>query len=233
MLLLAPSLPRPMEEDYRWMCERFLEEEIHFRRTGAYRLSTFEEAAREVYDDPEVMSRYMGGLLLSQVIWLNHANVSQYFVEGFLPGLKDGYRHVEIGPGHGLNLFFAANDPRCAELTALDVSDTSLEATRRSLDELGVKREVRLDKRSVLDPLTGSPTYDSIVISEVLEHLETPDVALRNLRALLEPGADACSSTSRSPAPPPTTSTCGRNPRTSCSWSRAPASRSSTNASCP
>src|SRR6185503_17304442 len=42
---VGDELPRYIE-DYRWMCERFLEEEIHFQREGSYRLSTFADAYR-------------------------------------------------------------------------------------------------------------------------------------------------------------------------------------------
>lgn len=172
-------------DNYRWMCEMFLQEELHFRRTGSYRLSTFQQALDTVYNDSAFMSRYMSGLLLSQVLWLNHANVSRYYVENFLPGLNTSYRHLEIGPGHGLYLYFAACDPRSRTLSAWDVSDTSLTTTRHCLEQLGIYSEVQLINRSVLEPIHGEDDFDSIVISEVLEHLETPLQALENLRGIL------------------------------------------------
>src|SRR3977135_3737431 len=42
---------------YRWLCDRMNEEELHFRRTNSYRLSTFAEADREVYSNAEFMRR--------------------------------------------------------------------------------------------------------------------------------------------------------------------------------
>ncbi len=183
--LVASDEMNGIFDDYRWMCEQFLEEELHFRRTGSYRLSTFQEALDAVYNNNEFMSRYMNGLLLSQVIWLNHARVSQYYLENYLTELTGSYRHLEIGPGHGLNLYFAARDPRCSDLTAWDVSDASLAATRHCLEKLGISRKIDLVKRSVLDPIPDSGNFDSIVISEVLEHLEAPQQALENLRSIL------------------------------------------------
>src|ERR1700749_4193512 len=42
--------------DYRFLCEEIVfPEELFFAREGRYRLSTFEDAAREVYDNPPLM----------------------------------------------------------------------------------------------------------------------------------------------------------------------------------
>jgi len=57
----------------------------------------------------------------------------QFYAEHFLPGLPDGYDHLEIGPGHRLLLHLASVVPRCETLTAIDVSATSLEATTRAM----------------------------------------------------------------------------------------------------
>jgi len=59
--------------DYRWMCEEFLQEEFFFHRNGHYRMSTFAEAFAEVYGNAEYMSRYVHGILISQVLWHPHA----------------------------------------------------------------------------------------------------------------------------------------------------------------
>src|SRR5271157_1249211 len=41
---------RAFAEDYRFLCEQIVyPEELHFRRTGQYRLKSFDEADTEVY----------------------------------------------------------------------------------------------------------------------------------------------------------------------------------------
>jgi 2-polyprenyl-3-methyl-5-hydroxy-6-metoxy-1,4-benzoquinol methylase len=174
--------------DYRWMCDRVMEEELHFRREGRYRLSSFAEADREVYSNKEYMARYMNGLLLSQIWWANHTAVITYYADEFLAGNRAGYRHLEIGPGHGLLLYFAARDPRCEAAGGWDLSDASIEATHHALRVLGAPREARLVKQSVFDAAPPGERYDSVVISEVCEHLEDPKAALANLRGVLAPG---------------------------------------------
>ena len=183
--LCSDDLPR-IVEDYRWMGDEFLREELYFRRTGEYRRKTLEETIREVYSDDKYMSRYMNGLLLSQLLWSNHAGTARYVHEIFLKQNPDGYTHLEIGPGHGLLLAFAARDPRCASVTGWDISAASLEATRECLIKLGVDADnVRLAEQNIIDLPDKAMQYDSIVISHVLEHLEEPGHALQGLKSLL------------------------------------------------
>jgi 2-polyprenyl-3-methyl-5-hydroxy-6-metoxy-1,4-benzoquinol methylase len=174
--------------DYRWMCEEFVAEEYFFRQNGRYRLSTFKEAYEQVYNNPEYMSKYVRGILISQFIWSPHARAFDYFRTHFLPGNPSGTRHLEVGPGHGLFLYFASQDPSIASLEAWDVSQSSIAATRHALDKFNVTRPIALREQDVLKAPERDGTYDSAIISEVLEHLERPDIALATLRKALRPG---------------------------------------------
>jgi 2-polyprenyl-3-methyl-5-hydroxy-6-metoxy-1,4-benzoquinol methylase len=174
--------------DYRWLCDRVNEEELHFRRTGAYRLSTFADANREVYSNAEFMRRYMNGLLLSNIWWDNHARVIEYYANGFLHDNRAGYRHLEIGPGHGLLLYLAATDARCASASGWDISEASITATRLMLTRLGITRDVDLIRLDLMGDHQTEARFDSIVISEVCEHLEDPRAALAKLGRYLAPG---------------------------------------------
>lgn len=173
--------------DYKWMCEILNEEEIYFRRNGSYRLSTFEQAYASVYGDDIYMARYVHGLLLSQVLWWNHAQTFDYYRTRFLATASPGSDHLEVGPGHGLALYFAATDPRMATVTGWEISNAGIESTQHCLDLFGVADRVALVQQSVLEPNVVPDAFDSILISEVLEHLERPDVALHTLGKALRP----------------------------------------------
>ena len=174
--------------DYRFLCEEMiLAEEWYFRRNGKYRLSTFEQAEREYYSNPDFMKKYMNGLLLSSVFWLNHANALEYYVNSFLKGNKNGYSHLEVGPGHGLLLYFAAQDLRCKQATGWDISAGSILATQRALNAMEASSKFNLVQQDVFEAFKGSHQFDSIVVSEVLEHLERPLDALLNLHHCLTP----------------------------------------------
>ena len=116
---------------YRWMCEMMLEEEIEFRRTRRYRYSRFDEVRDLVYGDRALMTRYMEGLLLSQVLWLNHVRVIDFYVRRYLPRAATSAAHLEVGPGHGLLLYLAAR-AGAARLTGWDVSPSRHSRCRRA-----------------------------------------------------------------------------------------------------
>ena len=177
-------------EDYKFVCKNMiLEEELHFRRFGEYRLKTFAEAYEEYYSKTALMKRYMNGLLLSNIFWLNHANALEYYLSDFLPASPSGFDHLEVGPGHGLLLYFAAMDRRAGNVTGWDVSEGSIAATRRALETINVADRVKLIRQDVFDARGAEPIFDNVVVSEVLEHLEDPLRALMNLKEWMRPGA--------------------------------------------
>jgi SAM-dependent methyltransferase len=171
--------------DYRWTCDRLREEELFFHREGRYRLATFAEAYAEVYSDAAYMGRYVNGLLLTQVLWYNHIATFEMFLNAVLGQAARPFDYLEVGPGHGLMVYFAAGSPLCRSLEAWDVSAVSLGETRAALDTLGLSAPVALVETDILQAKRPDRTFDLIVISEVLEHLETPETALRFLRDCL------------------------------------------------
>ncbi|MDQ2861451.1 MAG: class I SAM-dependent methyltransferase [Pseudomonadota bacterium] len=178
-------------DDYRYLCETIvLPEELHFRRHGTYRLANFADAERECYANPRFMNRYMNGLLVSDVMWSNHAHAFASYANDYLPRLPAGAAHLEIGPGHGLFLFFAAREASIARVEGWDVSPTSIANTRAALTALGVERPVELKLANLFEvaPASRAGAFDSIVMSEILEHLEDPVAAMRAAAGHLKPG---------------------------------------------
>jgi 2-polyprenyl-3-methyl-5-hydroxy-6-metoxy-1,4-benzoquinol methylase len=174
--------------DYRWMCEQFLEEEFFFHRSGRYRLSTFAEAFAQVYGNVDYMARYVHGILISQILWHPHALAFDLFRTKFLSSLPQGATYLEVGPGHGFFLYFAAKTSAIAGLEAWDVSPSSIAETKAALQKLGANRDVTIVEQDVLAAPSRNDEFDGAVISEVLEHLERPDKALRTLHSALRPG---------------------------------------------
>lgn len=172
--------------DYVWLCGMMLEEELYFRRNGRYRYSNFSEAYTHVYSDDRFMARYMNGLLMSQLWWSNHTDIIGFYRRDFLATLPDGTRHLEIGPGHGLLLAYACASPQVSEACAWDLSPTSVRHTEIALQRMGTARMPRLQVANLFDAPEGD--FDSLVLSEVLEHTEAPAEALQAVRALIRPG---------------------------------------------
>jgi 2-polyprenyl-3-methyl-5-hydroxy-6-metoxy-1,4-benzoquinol methylase len=187
---------------YRWVCETLVSEDLHFRRTGRYRWSSFEDVYREVYSRDEYMSNYLRGLLLSQVLWANQAAAFHFYVEQFLARLKPEADFLEIGPGHGLLVYFAARSQQIRSITGWDVSDSSLSMTRHTLETIGINRQFTLSLHNILEPASVFQAYDAVVVSEVLEHLDRPEAALDSVLKALRPGGLAFFNVpTNSPAP--------------------------------
>lgn len=185
-LALAGDRLETIAAHYRWTCDRLREEELHFHRAGEYRLKTFAEAAAEVYDDPVYMEKYMDGLLFSQVLWFNHAASCDFFLRETPALLGTGGRYLEIGPGHGLMMAVALADFGLARATAWDLSAVSVEQTRAALGLMGFEG-ADFAVRDIMTVRPGGETYDLVVLSEILEHLEEPHAAMAQIRHLVEP----------------------------------------------
>ena len=178
-------------DSYRWTCEALIAEDLHFRRTGSYRWASFEDANREVYSRADYMQKYLSGLLLSQVLWANQATAFHFYVERFLARLKHGADYLEIGPGHGLLMYFAARSPLIGSITGWDVSESSLAMTRHTMETVGVQYPFKLELHNILEPPSVRGVYDAIALSEVLEHLDHPMAALTTVFQTLKPGGFA------------------------------------------
>ncbi len=186
ILLLIGDNRAEWYKSYKWMCDEFSKEQLEFYRTGSYRRNSFKEAYEEVYSNPFIMKNYMRGLLISSIFWANHASSYTYFIRSFLTRLPDNFNYLEIGPGHGLFLTLAAREKLCNSITALDVSEDSIKETRNASNVLGIKKPINIilgDIQRIAK--ISSKKYEAIVISEVLEHLEEPIQALRNLKTSL------------------------------------------------
>lgn len=173
-------------DNYDFICQIVREEEMFFRRNGKYRLSTFEEANEKVYSDKPYMSKYMDGLLLTQIYWSNHTASYTFYCNNFLGKTPENYDYLEIGPGHGLLLYQAIKDPRCQSVTGWDLSPASIDATREALVELNAPAD-RADL--ILQDLytaDENKKFDAITFSEVLEHLEDPKGAIEKLGSILK-----------------------------------------------
>lgn len=176
-------------EGYRYFCqEMILAAELFFRRNGRYERSKFEEALRDVYSKPDVMEKYMNGLLISGIFWHNHAYALNFYRTQFLPMLPENFTHLEVGPGHGALLYLTATNPKHGRIVGWDVSPSSIEATRRTLKIIGVDDKIELVCQDMFDAESENDTFDSVVVSELLEHLEDPLKALKALFKALKPG---------------------------------------------
>ena len=165
-----------------------LEEQLYFRDNGTYRHSTFDEVAESVYHDRDYMDRYMYGLAITNFLWPNHLAMARFLRET-LPRDRSG-RYLEIGPGHGFLLLSALEVGSFDEVLAVDLSAASVEQTRTIIDHFNPDAPARVEQRDFLEAADLEPgSFDAIVMGEVLEHVEKPDVFLRRIAELAKDDA--------------------------------------------
>jgi ubiquinone/menaquinone biosynthesis C-methylase UbiE len=181
---------------YLKMCKDMLKSQIYFLKENKYPLSDQKEAFQEVYNSKIEMQSYMVGLGLSQYLWGTHFKMFKHLTETLKKNSETIESYLEIGPGHGL-FFKSAIEiigSNC-KYTAVDISEVSLNLTKSiiSFFELDNNRIEYLNK-DVLD-FKSNELYDFIVMGEVLEHVERPDLLLEGLNRILSVNGSAFIST--------------------------------------
>lgn len=96
-------------------------------------------------------------------------------------------RLLDLGCGNGELLSEAVRRRADVEVMGLDLSERACELAREKLPH------GRFLAQNFGDPLKAPPSWDGfathVVCTEVLEHLDDPSAALRNVRRLMAPGA--------------------------------------------
>ena len=112
----------------------------------------------------------------------------EMFLARVISPMDQPFDYLEIGPGHGLMTYFAAESRLSRSLEAWDVSAVSLNETHAALRKLGISKPIVLVETDIMQAVVPSKRFDLVVVSEVLEHLENPGAALQFLRLAISEG---------------------------------------------
>ena len=142
------------------------------------------------------MQSYMVGLGLSQYLWGTHFKMFKHLTEALVKNSGKIKSYLEIGPGHGL--FFKKAIETIGDnckYTAIDISCISLNLTKSiiSFFQLG-NNSIEYLNKDILN-FKSNELYDFIVMGEVLEHVEKPDLLLSSLNSILSESGSAFIST--------------------------------------
>jgi 2-polyprenyl-3-methyl-5-hydroxy-6-metoxy-1,4-benzoquinol methylase len=175
---------------YLTMVQDTFNEQVYFMRHKHYRHNSFQQVADNVYFNKEYMDRYMYGLALSSFIWPNHLYLSREFSK-MLPNDKRG-KYLEIGPGHGYHIMTAMQKSSYDDFVGIDLSEASIQQTQSIIDFYAPSSagNLILKQADFLSTADLSPqSFDAIVMGEVLEHVERPEVFLSRIAELAKPEA--------------------------------------------
>jgi SAM-dependent methyltransferase len=98
-----------------------------------------------------------------------------------------GSRVLEAGCGVGAQTVTLSRSSPGAEITSIDISETSLEEAQQRAAAADVKN-VRFERADILALHYAPGSFDHVFVCFVLEHLARPLDALRALKAMIAPG---------------------------------------------
>ena len=127
----------------------------------------------------------MIGLGLSQFLWKNHTSIFLFYSD--IIKAYTGTNYLEIGPGHGMFLLEAIKQNNFMSYSAIDISETSLQASKDLIEHHykgTIRSNIKLDIMDVYN-INGDQKYDFITMGEVIEHLETPLEIIKKVHSLL------------------------------------------------
>ena len=161
-----------------------------FIKTGRYKATSHAEAGKIVYHNPEYMfGLYLPGILLSHYLWPHHYRQSQFFDRTLRAALAEAGEtsFCDIGPGTGFYCRRLLASNSAAKGYAFDISESSIEYTRRHAEAFGVSDRLHIVNQNVVTEPVGKE-FPFLVCVEVLEHLEAPQEFLNAIGTMLAPG---------------------------------------------
>jgi 2-polyprenyl-3-methyl-5-hydroxy-6-metoxy-1,4-benzoquinol methylase len=170
-----------LAECYLLIVNDTIKEQLYFKKNQKYRYSSFAEVGDAVYHNQAYMQKYMIGLALSTFFWENHREMRNFFIQS-LP-THSGGNYLEVGPGHGFFFMSAMRALNFDKFTGVDISKTSVEMTQSILTSnlFGEFKNFEIKQADFLN-FNSKQKYDFLVMSEVLEHVEKPELFLNKLR---------------------------------------------------
>lgn len=161
----------------------FLKRQIEFAKTGEYKASDYDEVYRDVYSNEVVMAQYLDGLLLTYIAWPNHYRLLNWYRDAYLSRAPAG-ECLEIGPGHGWLALWQLRSNHANQFLGLDISPHSVAYSRAIIGAGGVRSErwrvLECDAQKGI--VNHSKRFDRVVIAEVIEHLDHPEVVVNLAR---------------------------------------------------
>jgi SAM-dependent methyltransferase len=98
-----------------------------------------------------------------------------------------GSRVLEAGCGVGAQTVTLAGNSPLAQITSIDVSETSLAAAAAAVQGAGLGN-VTFQRADLFDLPFASQSFDHVFVCFVLEHLAAPVAALQALQRMVRPG---------------------------------------------
>ncbi|MEM9487903.1 MAG: class I SAM-dependent methyltransferase [Myxococcota bacterium] len=179
---------------YIKMSLEFLRLQRQLEKSGHYLLASERDAYEQVYGHDGAYGEhgyYLDGLLLALALWPNHFEFWRYFQQDFIAALGERARIVEIGVGTGFHLAELLAARPEVRYTGIDISALAVDYCKRYVfGPAEPPAHVDFVVENVAAGLRAEDgSCDALIMGEVLEHIEDPAGALRELYRVAAPGA--------------------------------------------
>ncbi len=170
-----------------------VKEQMYFFQNGKYKYSSFQDVNDLVYNNPEYMHKYMLGVMFSHYLWVSHLELSRYFKKFIKNNVYNDGLYLEIGTGYGEYFSIAMDNSNMDYYEGLDISETSVNGANEFLATY-INKHYAIKQIDFLEYNTNKKA-DIVVTTEVLEHVETPELFLKKISSILSSNGRAYIST--------------------------------------
>ncbi len=169
-------------KSYVEFCRETLMEQFYFKKNPTYRAIKQNINNLNFYNSKEKMKAYIIGLLLTQIFWVHHIKILNWYF-GNLSKKNKIRNYLEIGAGHGL-LSALLQKQKSVEGLIIDVSQSAINSLKKVFQQIKVDRRISFKKINFLK-FKDDKKFDFIIMGEVIEHVKNPIKFLRKSKNLL------------------------------------------------
>lgn len=164
---------------------QFLKLQTELEKKGRYHFSTFKEVEEYFSQFSEEGVDYLWGLYFSQIFWVTHHRLFNFFIKNFVTTTQEKGSCLEVPSGSGIYLtHFLLRNPSWTGY-AIDLSDSAIKQTKELVKINSLQERVVVTMKDIF-LYEENKTYQKIICGELLEHVEDPVAVLKKLYTLLD-----------------------------------------------
>lgn len=177
-----------LAECYLGFIQDIMEEQFYFIENRHYRYSSSEEVNSFFYQNTSYMEYYMKGLAISTYLLESHRKCREWFCEK-ISSFSSGKYWLDAGVGHGEYLQLAVSHTDYEHYLGIDISPTCVQMCREMMEQRNPKGSKNIDIEEQDFFQYNGPVCDTVILGEILEHVEAPQAFLKKLYEITNKGS--------------------------------------------
>ena len=159
--------------------------QVEYERRGNYLNKSYSDVFNRVYNNSEFMEFYHWGVFVSTFAWEHHIKIYDLYRNSFLAYLNpEGGSLLDLGSGSGIWSFLTTYFSPQWISQGIDISEKSVELSTKMALSSGLNTKVTFKTYDALK-YKGNKKYNAAISCFLMEHLEKPQLLLRNMASNL------------------------------------------------